>query len=81
MIFATLPIIFGNIMCDINNNEFVINSWESSYSQNNTILVTINITYITEEKEVLNFEFDKRQENLLNKHIKYTQHEEKFYSL
>lgn len=46
-------------MCDINNNEFVINSWEASYSPNNTVLVTINITYITEEKEVLNFELDK----------------------
>ena len=52
-------------MCDINNNEFVINSWESSYSQNNTILVTINITYITEEKEVLNFEFDKETGELI----------------
>lgn len=52
-------------MFDINNNEFVINSWESSYSQNNTILVTINITYITEEKEVLNFEFDKETGELI----------------
>lgn len=46
-------------MCDINNNEFIINSWDASYSPSNTILVTINITYITEEKEVLNFELDK----------------------
>ncbi len=52
-------------MCDINNNEFVINSWESSYSQNNTILVTINITYITGEKEVLIFEFDKETGELI----------------
>lgn len=52
-------------MCDINNNEFVINSWEASYSPNNTVLVTINITYITEEKEVLNFELDKNTGELV----------------
>lgn len=52
-------------MCDINNNEFVINSWDASYSPNNTILVTINITYITEEKEVLNFELDKNTGELI----------------
>lgn len=52
-------------MCDIDNNEFVINSWEASYSQNNTILVTINITYITGKKEVLNFEFDKETGELI----------------
>lgn len=52
-------------MCDIGNNEFVINSWEASYSQNNTILVTINITYITGKKEVLNFEFDKETGELI----------------
>lgn len=52
-------------MCDINNNEFVINSWDASYSPNNTILVTINITYITEEKEVLNFELDKNTGDII----------------
>lgn len=46
-------------MCDINNNEFVINSWEASYSLNNTVLATVNITYITGEREVLNLEFNK----------------------
>lgn len=52
-------------MCDINNNEFIINSWDASYSPNNTILVTINITYITEEKEVLNFELDKNTGDII----------------
>lgn len=46
-------------MCDIGNNEFIINGWDASYSSNNTVLVNVNITYITGEKEVLNFEFDK----------------------
>ena len=52
-------------MCDINNNDFVINSWDASYSSNNTVLVTVNITYITGEKEVLNLEFDKETGELV----------------
>lgn len=50
---------------ELENKNFSIDSWEASYSPNNTVLVTINITYITEEKEVLNFEFDKNTGELV----------------
>ena len=44
---------------ELENKNFSIDSWDASYSSNNTVLVNVNITYITGEKEVLNFEFDK----------------------
>lgn len=50
---------------ELENKNFTINSWDASYSSNNTVLVTVNITYITGEKEVLNLEFDKETGELI----------------
>lgn len=44
---------------DLVGEDFVASCQDASYSSNNTVLVNVNITYITGEKEVLNFEFDK----------------------
>ena len=50
---------------DIVGEDFVVSYQDASYSSNNTVLVNVNITYITGEKEVLNFEFDKNTGELI----------------
>lgn len=50
---------------DLVGEDFVASCQDASYSSNNTVLVNVNITYITGEKEVLNFEFDKETGELI----------------
>lgn len=41
------------------NNDFIVNDWDTSYTSNNSISVTANITFANGEKEKLEFELDK----------------------
>lgn len=41
------------------NNDFIINEWDASYTSNNSISVTIDITYKNGERERLEYKLDK----------------------